>query len=90
MGSRARLTPRPPQWDAKLTPALALKDGRRLVTLGEAGRVITESLTGVTKSAALEHAIKLLMAAAENPTRANRASAIAQVDIVLRAHRLID
>jgi hypothetical protein len=56
-------------WDAPLTRVLS-PQGARLVTLRAAGAYLSERFAGVTHSAVLEHAIELLMKAAQSGTLA--------------------
>ena len=74
-------------WDKKLPRPIALKDGRKLTTLKDAGELIG-SFQGVLKDAALEHAIELLMTAAETGKKADVAAAAHQLLIVLNMRLL--
>jgi hypothetical protein len=52
-------------WNQPLSRVLILKTGERLRTLHDAAELITRRFGSVTKSAPLEHAIGLLLRAAE-------------------------
>ena len=52
-------------WTRPLTRVLVLKTGERLCTLHDATELITRRFGSVTKSAPLEHAIGLLLRAAQ-------------------------
>jgi hypothetical protein len=71
-------------WTRPLTHVLILKTGERLHMLHDAADLITRRFGSVTKSAPLEHAIVLLLGAAETGTRADRKAATDQVAVVLR------
>jgi hypothetical protein len=77
-------------YDRKLTRPLALEDGTTLVTLLDAAKIIETAFVGVLKDAALEHAIELLMQAAKSGKRKDVAAATRQMEIVLRAKRLME
>ena len=49
-------------WTQPLTRTLTLKSGERLLTLHDAADLFTRIFGSVTKSAPLEHAIRLLTA----------------------------
>ncbi len=74
-----------PDWSAKLTRSLTLKDGTKLVTLGDARAALLRYFESVTSSRAVAHAIELLLAAAESRTFEDRKAATDQLAIVLRA-----
>ena len=71
-------------WSRPLTRVLILKTGERLRTLHDAAELISRRFGSVTKSALLEHAISLLLRAAETGTRADRKAATDQGAAVLR------
>ena len=71
-------------WNRPLTRVLILKTGERLRTLHDAADLITRRFGSVTKSAPLEHAIRLLLRAVEAGTRADRKAATDQVAVVLQ------
>jgi hypothetical protein len=75
-------------WDKKLPRPIALEGGRKLITLKDAGDLIG-SFNVVRKDAALEHAIELLMRAAETGKKADVAAAAHQLRIVLNMRPLM-
>ncbi len=75
-------------WDAPLSRVLS-PQGERLVTLRDAGTYLSERFANVTRDAVLEHAIALLMKAAESGELADRKTATDQVARVLQRQRLI-
>lgn len=75
-------------WSRKLSATIRLKDGRDLVTLGDASKIILEELSGL-RSPALAKAVELLMLAAQSGKLADRKVATEQVGIVLRFSRLL-
>ena len=75
-------------WTQHLTRVFILKTGERLRTLHDA-ELITRRFGSVTKSAPLEHAIGLLLRAAETGTRADRKAATDQVALVLRFNMML-
>ena len=75
-------------WDAPLTRVLSPK-GERLVTLRDAGTYLSGRFGNVTKDAALERAIELLIKAAETGALADRKTATDQVARALQGQRLI-
>ena len=82
---RARPPPcrpaKPPDYDRKLSRTLTLADGGKLRTLRDAANVLTgERFATVTKWAALEAAIELLMVAATTGTRADIKAATDQLE----------
>jgi hypothetical protein len=76
-------------WNQPLTRTLILKSGERLKTLHDAAELITRRFGSATKSAPLEHAISLLLRAAETCTRADRKAATNQVALVLRFNMML-
>jgi hypothetical protein len=76
-------------WTRPLTHVLILKTGERLRMLHDAADLITRRFGSVTKSAPLEHAIVLLLGAAEIGTRADRKAATDQVAYVLRFNLML-
>jgi hypothetical protein len=63
-------------YDRKLSRALMLADGRRLVTLRAAAKVVPDVLAAANSpSHTLEHAIALLLKAAKSGTRTDIAEA---------------
>ena len=75
-------------WDAPLSRVLSPK-GERLVTLRDAGTYLSERFADAARDAVLEHAIALLMKAAESGELADRKTATDQVARVLQRQRLI-
>ena len=65
-------------WNRPLSRVLILKTGERLRTLHDAAELITRRFDSVTNSALLEHAIGLLLRAAETGTQADRKAACSQ------------
>jgi 4'-phosphopantetheinyl transferase EntD len=82
MAKRAKK--RQPDWPAKLTRSLTLKDGTKLVTLADARAVMIRYFETVTHSVAIALAIELVMKAAETGAFQDRKAATDQVAIVLR------
>ena len=80
-----------PAWyPYRLTRRITLADGTRLVTLKDAADLLTgERFVGVTKWAALEHAIKLVLEAGDHGRRHRLKAAADQIEIVLRARGLL-
>jgi hypothetical protein len=78
----------PAGWDAPLSRVLAPR-GTRLSTWREAGRYLSDGFSTVTRSAVLEHAIVLLMVAAESGKAKDRAAATEQVERVLAGRGLL-
>jgi hypothetical protein len=76
-------------WNRPLTRVLTLKSGEQLRTLHDAAELFTHRFGSVTKSAPLEHAIGLLLRAAETGTRADRKAATDQVALVLRFNMML-
>ena len=77
-------------WSTRLSRPIALRSGRTLRTLRDAGDLLTgDAFRTVTASAPLAHAAELLMQAAESGDRADIAEATDQIEIVLRARRLL-
>lgn len=77
-------------WTLPLTRPLPLKGGRRLRTLWDAAELITRRFGNVTQDAVLEHAIVLLLRAAETGTQADRKAATDQVALVPRLNVMMD
>jgi hypothetical protein len=73
-----------PDWSTKLTRSLTLKDGTKLVTLGDARAVLLKYLTTEIEDPAVGQAIRLLLAAAKTGSLADRKAATDQVEILLR------
>jgi hypothetical protein len=71
-------------WSVKLTRWLPLKNGDTLVTLADARRVVLAHLMIEVDDSALTHAMRLLLAAAETGTLADRKAATDQVVLVLK------
>ena len=73
-------------WDAPLSRAL--RGGNKpLHTLRDAGRYLTDNYANMTRSQALEHAIELLMKAAESGDRRDIKAATEQVARFLQGQR---
>ena len=69
---------------------ITLADGTRLFTLKDAADLLTgERFVGVTKWAALEHAIELVLEAGDHGRRHRLKAAADQIEIVLRARGLL-
>jgi hypothetical protein len=85
---------RPPDWFAKLTRTLALKDGTKLVTLADAHGCLIQHFKPATYSLRVGRgvlrAIELVMVAAETGAFADRTAATDQVEIVLRWRSLLN
>jgi hypothetical protein len=75
-------------WEKKLPRPIVLTDGRKLATLQDAGNLVL-TFKGMIKDAPLEHAIELLIAAAESGKRKDVAAAAHQVTIVLRMRQMM-
>jgi hypothetical protein len=69
--------------------ARAVAQGERLVTFRDAGTYLSERFADAARDAVLEHAIALLMKAAESGELADRKTATDQVARVLQRQRLI-
>jgi hypothetical protein len=81
---------RGPNYDRKLSRALVLADGRRLVTLRAAVNVISDLLRSEDEhSDTLNQAIALLLVAANSGAPENVAAATDEAERVLRARRLL-
>ena len=80
-----------PAWyPYRLTRRITLADGTRLVTLKDAADLLTgERFVGVTKWAALEHAIELVLEAGEHGGRHRLKVAADQTEIVLRERHML-
>ena len=70
-------------WSVKLTRGLPLKNGDTLVTLADARRLVLAHLMTEVDDSALSNALRLLLAAAETGTLADRKAATDQVELVL-------
>ena len=73
----------------RLSRRITLRDGRKLVTLLQAGDLLTSSRPMI-KDDAGEHAARLLMQAAKTGERADIRAATTQVENVLHARGLVD
>ncbi len=62
-------------WNRPLTRVLVLKSGERLATLLDTADLLSSRFQGVIRHDPLEHAITLLLRAAETGTRADREGA---------------
>jgi hypothetical protein len=76
-------------WAEPLSRVLTLKGGERLATLREAAAVILERFSSVRQDASVEHAIELLMKAAETGGMRDRKVATDQLWRVLMDRRLL-
>lgn len=76
-------------WSAKLSQTITLKDGRTLVTLSDARGCLITHFDTVLRSAALMHAIELLLSASRSSTKADCAAATEQLATVLRSRGLL-
>ena len=81
--------PRRANYDRKLARPIKLADGRRLVTLRDAANLFSERSGTVTAWGLLEHAIRLLIAAAESGKRADIEAATDHIQRVLAGRRLL-
>jgi hypothetical protein len=70
---------RRPDWSAKLTRSLTLKDGTKLVTLADARDVLIRYFETVTSSHGVARAIELLLVAAASGKLADRRAATEQL-----------
>lgn len=73
-----------PDWSARLTRPVRLKNDTVLLSLADARDCILKHFSTVTKNEALVHAVVLLMKAAEKKTRKDRAVATDQVAMLLQ------
>jgi len=79
----------PRYWTKPLSQRIKLKDGRELLTLADAADLLGTEFSAVTRSASLEHAIALLIQAAETGRPVERRAATEQVRTLLTLwHRL--
>ena len=76
-------------WSKPLTRTLALRSGQRLLTLLDAADLLAEWFQNATRDDPLEHAVELLLRAAETGTRADREAATDQVALVMRLNGLV-
>ena len=76
-------------WNEPLARPIRLRDGTTLTTLAAAGNCLTARFASITRSAPLEHAIALLMLAAETGDVVHRADATEQLERVLAARGLL-
>jgi hypothetical protein len=72
-------------WSKPLSRVLTLRNGERLETLADCGGLLTSRFGNVLYDEALEHAIVLLMRAAETGRAIHLEAATDQVETVLRA-----
>lgn len=78
------------RWSTALARPIALRSGRTLRTLRDAGECLAgDRFRGVTASAPLAHAAELLMIAARSGDPEDVAAATDQVEIVLQEWRLL-
>ena len=76
-------------WSKPLSRPLRLKDGRELATLGDAADAVAEDIGIVANSAITEHAVELLLRAAETGRANDRRRATEEVQtLLLLCHRL--
>ncbi len=80
----------PVDWTRTLTRPLALKSGERLRTLHDATELFTGRVQNIRRDAALEHAMALLLQAAERGRKTDRRAATAQVALVLHRNRILE
>ena len=71
-------------WMKPLTRTLTLKSGQRLATLLDAANLLAERFQTVRRNDPLEHAIRLLLRAAETGAREDRKAATEQIALVLQ------
>ena len=77
-----------PNYDRKLAQPLALDNGMKLTTLADARTAVLYVFGSVdARTGELDHAIHLLLAAAQTGKREDIAAATEQVEIVLRGWR---
>lgn len=76
-----------PDWTKPLAKPLLLKAGGVLVTLRDAGEFANDRWGRVRQSAAIQHTVELLMAAAETGDAADIAAATAQMEHTLVSRR---
>ena len=80
----------PVNYSRRFARPITLADGTRLFTLKDAADLLTgERFVGVTKWAALKHAIKLVLEAGDHGRRHRLKAAADQIEIVLRARGLL-
>jgi hypothetical protein len=75
-------------WTQPLTRTLTLKTGGRLVTLYDAAELLADRFDTVRRDEPLEHAVELLLRAAETGTHKERECATDQIALVLRLRGL--
>jgi hypothetical protein len=76
-------------FDHKLARRLVVADGGTLLTLKDAASLIAQKFAAVTEWHALGHCIELLMLAGETSRLDDIEAATSQIEIVLRARRLL-
>jgi hypothetical protein len=77
-------------WSAPLARELLLRDGRVLRTLRDARELFASgAFSGITHSPPLEHAIELLIRAAETGDEDDIAVATNQIAVALRVHGMM-
>ena len=83
--------PRRSNFQRNLTRTITLRDGSKLDTLRDAANVLLYVFgSGNTRSSALAHASRrLLLTAAESGKRSDIKAATDQIEVVLRAQRLL-
>ena len=84
------MPPRPrPDYTRKLSRALVLDDGTRIVTLFDAARIVRERFVVATAWPLLELVIEQMMTAAATGDAADVLAATDSLERVLRARRLL-
>ena len=82
--------PQRPNLKRNLARTIALANGRKLKSLDDARTVILDVFGSVNaRSGALEHAIRLLLGAAETGKRADTAAATDAIERLMRDQRLL-
>jgi len=77
-------------YSRRFTRRITLADGTTLVTLKDAADLLTgERLAHITKWAALEHAIELVLEAGDRGGRHRLKAAADQIEIVLRERHML-
>jgi hypothetical protein len=76
-------------WNDKLSRPLALKDGKRLLTLKDARSVLLDYFANVIHSEPLAYAGGLLIKAAETGDRADIEAATDQIERALASYRIL-
>jgi hypothetical protein len=79
-----------PDWSRRLARAITLKDRRQLKSLHDARTVLLDVFGSVNaRSGVIDHAIQLLLAAADSGKRADVAAATDAIERLLLGRRLL-